>query len=168
MSVRTIDIAGLYASEHGRLRRLVNRFVRNRTTADDLVQQVFVKLLTVADGGRLDNCPAYLTRAAQHLALNYVRDQRRRGEVALPDTELHAIPDDVASPEDIMAHRTELYRVLTAVAALPPRRREAFVLNKFEGMSYDEIAARQGVSRNTVISHIVLALADIDRFIGPR
>jgi RNA polymerase sigma factor (sigma-70 family) len=49
------------------------------------------------------------------------------------------------------------------VAALPPRRREAFVLNKFEGMSYDEIAARQGVSRNTVISHIVIALADLDR-----
>lgn len=168
MSVTAIDIAGLYTSEQGRLRRLVNRLVCNKAAAEDLVQQSFVKLIAAAECGNLENCPAYLTCAARNLALNHIRDLQRRGETNLPDAELLAIPDARPSPEESAIFRCELRRMLKAVAALPPRRREAFVLNKFEGMSYDEIAERQGVSRNTVISHIVIALADIDRQIGRK
>jgi RNA polymerase sigma factor (sigma-70 family) len=163
MSVKAIDIAGLYTSEQGRLKRLVRRLVGNRATAEDLVQQAFVKLIASVECGELENCPAYLTCTARNLALNHVRDQGRRNEIALSDGKLQALPDSSPSPEAAAIYRCELRRVLKAVAALPPRRREAFVLNKFEGMSYDEIAARQGVSRNTVISHIVIALADLDR-----
>ena len=50
-----------------------------------------------------------------------------------------------------------------AIASLPARRREAFVLNRIEGLSYDEIAERMKISRNTVISTIVNAMADLDR-----
>lgn len=163
MSASAIDISGLYTSEHGRLRRLVNRLVRNRATAEDLVQQSFLKLIAAAECGNLENCPAYLTCAARNLALNHLRDLNRRGETALPDDESGALPDARPSPEETAMFRCELRRLLQAVAALPRRRREAFVLNKFQGLSYDEIAARQKVSRNTVISHIVIALADLDR-----
>ncbi|MBN9081458.1 MAG: RNA polymerase subunit sigma-70 [Rhizobiales bacterium 62-17] len=166
MSVRAIDIAYLYASERGRLRQLVRRFVDNRATADDLVQQAFEKLLRVADARSIDNCPAYLTCTVRNLALNHLRDQARHAEVVVADIELHGMADASPSPETTAIYRCELRRVLAAVAALPPRRREAFVLNKFEGMSYDEIAARLGISRNTVISHIVIALADLDRQLG--
>lgn len=166
MSVRAIDIAFLYASERGRLRQLVRRFVDNRATADDLVQQAFEKLLRVADAGPIDNCPAYLTCTVRNLALNHLRDQARHAEVVVADIELHGVADASPSPETTAIYRCELRLVLAAVAALPPRRREAFVLNKFEGMSYDEIAARLGISRHTVISHIVIALADLDRQLG--
>jgi len=37
------------------------------------------------------------------------------------------------------------------------------VLNRIEGLSYDEVASRMGISRNTVISQIVSALAELDR-----
>lgn len=166
MSVHAIDIADLYTSEQGRLRHLVRRLVGNRAAADDLVQQAFEKLLRVADGGNIENCPAYLSSTVKNLALNHLRDQARRSEVFVSETELNALADASPSPETTAIYRCELRRVLSAVAALPPRRREAFVLNKFEGMSYDEIAARQGISRNTVISHIVIALADLDRQLG--
>jgi RNA polymerase sigma-70 factor (ECF subfamily) len=46
---------------------------------------------------------------------------------------------------------------------LPPRRREAFVLNRIEGLTYDEVAERMGISRNTVITQIVAALAELDK-----
>lgn len=167
MSFRAINIAHLYTSEQGRLRQLVNRLVGNRATADDLVQQAFEKLLRVAERGNIENCPAYLSCTVRNLALNHLRDLARRSEV-VADTELDAMADASPSPETTAIYRCELRRVLSAVAALPPRRREAFVLNKFEGLSYDEIAVRQGVSRNTVISHIVIALADLDRQLDPN
>jgi RNA polymerase sigma factor (sigma-70 family) len=163
MGVRTIDLASLYASEQGRLKKLVRRLVGSKATAEDLVHQAFLKLMANVDCGDLVNCPAYLTCTARNLALNHLRDRSRRAEVGLPEGEFHALADSRPSPEMTAIFRCELRRVLKAVAALPPRRREAFVLNKFEGLSYDEIAARQGVSRNTVISQIVGALADLDR-----
>ncbi|KAA5602869.1 RNA polymerase sigma factor [Blastochloris sulfoviridis] len=163
MVARTIDLARVYASEQGRLKKLVRRLVGSRATAEDLVHQAFLKLLVGPDCGDLANCPAYLTCAARNLALNHLRDTARRSEIGLPDEDLKAIADPGPSPETAAVVRCELRRVLKAVAALPPRRREAFVLNKFEGLSYDEIAARQGVSRNTVISQIVAALTDLHR-----
>jgi len=163
MSVQTIDWAGLYASEHGRLKKLVRRLVGNKATAEDLVHQAFLKLIATAECGDLANCPAYLTCTARNLALNHLRNTSRRAEIDLPEAEFNAIADSRPSPEMTAILRCELRRVLQAVAGLPPRRREAFVLNKFEGLSYDQIAARQGVSRNTVITQIVAALADLDR-----
>jgi RNA polymerase sigma factor (sigma-70 family) len=161
MSARTIDLAGLYASEQGRLKRLVKRLVGSKATAEDVVHQAFVNLMARPECGDLVNCPAYLTCTARNLALNHLRDTSRRSEVDLAAEALDAVADPRPSPEVTTMFRCELRRVLRAVAALPPRRREAFILNKFEGMSYDQIAARQGVSRNTVISQIVGALADL-------
>lgn len=163
MSAQTFDFVSLYVSEQERLKRLVKRLVRSRATTEDVVQQVFLKLLANAECGTPVNCPAYLACAARNLALNHLRDAARRSEVDLPDDELRAIVDPGPSPEMTAVFRCELRRVLQAIAALPPRRREAFVLNKFEGLSYDEIAARQGVSRNTVISQVVAALTDLHR-----
>ena len=169
MSVRVIDLAGLYASEQGRLKQLVRRLIGIRGTAEDLVQQAFLKLAAQAtDGAMIENCPAYLTGMARNLALNHLRDVARKAEVALPDDDVHAIADARPTPEMTAIYRCELRRVLQAVAALPPRRREAFVLNKFDGMTYDEIAARQGVSRNTVITQIVAALADLARHLEQK
>lgn len=161
MRTRTIDWASLYATEQGRLTRLVKRIVGSRATADDLVQQAFLKLMAGTDCTEVANCPAYLACTARNLALNHLRNTARRAEVDLADA--HAIADPCPSPEMAAIVRCELRRVLKAVAALPPRRRDAFILSKFEGLSYDEIAARQGVSRNTVITQIVSALADLDR-----
>lgn len=168
MDTHAIDLSLLYASEEGRLRRLVGRLVGSRAAADDVVHQAFVRLIAKLDAGVPDNYPAYLTVTARNLALNHLRDTARRREVALPEDEFQSLVDPAPSPEAAAVHRSELRRVLAAVAALPARRREAFVLNKFEGLSYDEIAARQGISRNTVISSIVAALADLDRRLGPR
>jgi RNA polymerase sigma-70 factor (ECF subfamily) len=166
MNARTIDIAGLYIAEQSRLKRLVKRLVRNRTTAEDLVQQAFLKLMVQADHGDLANVPAYLAVTVRNLALNHMRNTALRAEVELADGELYALPDTRPSPEMTVLYRSELRRVLQAVATLPPRRREAFILHKFEGLTYDEIAVRQGVSRNTVITQIVSALADLDRRLG--
>ncbi|TAY96808.1 sigma-70 family RNA polymerase sigma factor [Rhizobium ruizarguesonis] len=90
--------------------------------------------MAAAERGDLVNCPAYLTCAARNLALNHLRGRERGSETTLPGTELHAIPDTRPSSEAAAIFKCELRRLLKAVAALPPRRRDAFVLNKFEGM----------------------------------
>lgn len=161
MTSRTLSITKLYEAEHGRLRSFVRRIVGNTATAEDLVQQAFTNILGKLD----DSAPnsAYITQAVRNLALNHLRDAKRRAEVEISDTDLSNIADLRPTPETIVLYRSELRRLLEAVAALPARRREAFVFNKIEGLSYDQVAERMGISRNTVITLVVSAMAELDR-----
>ncbi|WP_182086233.1 sigma-70 family RNA polymerase sigma factor [Aureimonas sp. ME7] len=162
MTDSAIDWGQLYRSEEGRLRGLVQRLVGNRATAEDLVHQAFLHLLRQADPA-CRSAPAYLTTTVRNLALNHLRDARRRGETSLTDLDLDALTDGKPSPEASAIYRCELRRLLGAVAELPERRRQAFLLSRMEELTYDEIALRMNVSRNTVISHVVAALADLSR-----
>ena len=160
MAASVFDISNLYRTEQGRLRGLVLRLVGNRATAEDLVHQAFVHLLRQTDP-TIASGPAYLTTTVRNLALNHLRDAKRRGETPLSDLDLEQLADGRPSPEASAIFRCELQRILSAIARLPERRREAFVLSRMEELSYDEIARRMGISRNTVISHVVAALADL-------
>lgn len=162
MTSRALEIAILYEKEHGRLRAFVRRIVGNPAAAEDVVQQVFANILGKAEQPVAPNA-AYVTQAVRNLALNHLRDTRRRGDIEQAGLDLELIADTKPSPETIALYRSELRRLLEAVAALPPRRREAFVMNRIEGLSYDEVASRMGISRNTVITQIVAALAELDR-----
>ena len=162
MTARAAELAKLYQADSGRLRSFIRKAVGNPATAEDVVQQAFANLLGKTD----DQAPAnsaYVTRAARNLALNHLRDLRRRGQIETVDDQLERHADSRPSPEMTVLYRNELRRLLRAIAALPRRRREAFVMRKLDGLSYDEIALRMGISRNTVISQIVAAMAELDR-----
>ncbi|WAC27543.1 RNA polymerase sigma factor [Ancylobacter sp. SL191] len=167
MNARTFNMAKLYEAEHGRLRTFVRRLVGNPATADDLVQQAFANLL----GKSTETVPessAYMTQAVRNLALNHLRDARWRAKIEISGVEIEHIADARPSPEMAALYRSELRRLLEAIAQLPARRRQAFVLNRISGLSYDEIAAHMGISRNTVISQVVAAMAELDRRIPVR
>lgn len=161
------DIAALYQAEVLRLRAFVRRMVGNHGAAEDVVQQAFANLLRRGGHGAQANA-GYITEAVRNLALNHLRDARRRADVELSGLELENIADSAPTPEMIVLYRRELQRLLEAIAALPQRRRQAFVLKRIDGLSYDEIAERMGTSRNTVISQVVAAMAQLDALLDPR
>jgi len=161
MTSRLWDLTELYESEQSGLRAFVRRIVGNTTTAEDVVQQAFLNMLSRPD----EAAPgaAYVKRAARNLALNHLRDARRRSDVEIEDDAPERYADSTPSPEMTALYRSELRRLLQAIADLPARRRQAFVLNRIEGLTYDEVAERMGISRNTVITQIVAALAELDK-----
>lgn len=163
MTSRAWDLTELYESEQGSLRAFVRRIVGNSATAEDVVQQAFLNMLTrPGDNGQAPE-RAYVKRTVRNLALNHLRDTRRRSDIEIQADEPERFADPQPSPEMATLYRSELRCLLQAIALLPQRRREAFVLNRIEGLSYDEVAARMGISRNTVITHIVCALAELDK-----
>lgn len=162
MIARLLDIEKLYEDEHRRLRSLVRRILGNSATAEDVVQQAFANMLARVHTDTVPSA-AYARTAVRNLALNHIRDLRRKAEVEVVASDLEQIADIQPTPETIALYRSELRRLLEAIASIPARRREAFVLNRIEGLSYDEIAERMGISRNTVITSIVNAMADLDR-----
>lgn len=159
-------VTSLYRSERGRLARLIERIVGNAGTADELVQDAFSNLVSTSRQKHIDDPKAYLTRAVRNLALNHLRHLRQGVEVSVDDQVYNAIADHRASPEMELLYRQELRRLLGALAALPPRRREIFILHRFEGLTYGEIASRFSLSRRTVVNHVFNALDDLYLALG--
>lgn len=159
--IKTPQIDKIYIAERGRLRRLVMRVTGNRATAEELVQDAFLRLIAGNTNHDIRSYEAYLTRIARNLALNHMRHLKQGVEVPYENEILEAMGDERPSTEMTLIARQTLENTLKAIMALPPRRREIFILHRFEELTYNQIAARLGISRNTVMVQIVNALADL-------
>jgi RNA polymerase sigma factor (sigma-70 family) len=135
--------------------------VRNRANseADDLVQDACVRALQADVPVRKPM--HYLMRIARNLFIDRRRRARRESALfATPGNPEYA-GSDTLDPERVLAGKQELRLVLVAIGALPPRCREAFVLHRFDGLSYAAVARRMGVSTSMVEKHIVEAMRRI-------
>lgn len=156
------NVQALYLQHSGEIERFLQRRLACRETAADLTQETFARLLRTGTTEQIENVRAYLFRTAANLALDHLR---RRKHMHLPTDsgELQRFADDRPGPERQLLSRQALARLRDAVEALPPRQREIFQLHKFGGLSYQEIALRLGISKNTVMVHMVRALATCRR-----
>jgi RNA polymerase sigma factor (sigma-70 family) len=118
--------------------------------AEDLVQEVFLRLQARADADPVDNVEGYLFKIARNVLISRYRRQRLRGG-SLHETWSEAAdgPDDL-SPERILIGRQEYERLLAAIFDLPPRARAAFLFHRFDNMTYQAIAQRMGIAKRSV------------------
>lgn len=164
MSVSVVELTRVFASERSRLMRLVQRIVRNRAVAEELIQDAYLNVIgRCVAGNGIGQPEHYLARSARNLALNHVRHRRQGVEIELAEEAQGMVADTAPSPERVCLYRGELRYLLSVLAQLTHRRRQVFALHKFEGLSYDEIAGKLGISRNTVMVQMVNALTDLDR-----
>ena len=154
VATSTSVLTGLYAAEHGRLRRLARRITGCREAAEDVVQDAFVKL----SGRRIESSDVGLVvRTAQNLARDAMRAERVRAVYASKVTPDQVAPGVVA-PDEAVAGRQELGALFEALKALPERTRRIFLMNKVDEVTYPEIARRLGVSVSTVEKEMISAL----------
>ena len=146
------ELRGLMAAYGPGLRR----YFRKRAPAhevDDLVQNVFLKMQarSAADVER------YLFRIAATVLVDGHREDPlhlRRHEALHEGIE----PVDGLSPERILIGAEALDRIMAVLRSLPPRTSEAFILHRFEEMTYEAIARRMGISKSGVEKLIMRAL----------
>jgi RNA polymerase sigma factor (sigma-70 family) len=132
--------------------------------ADDLVQEVFLRLHQRAAEGSVENVQRYLFTVANRVLIDRHRHEAaRRGRQHGELTEA-ALPVEEASPERILIGKQEFQRMVGALHKLPPRARQAFIFHRFEEMSYPAIARRMGISVVAVrklIGRAVERIADV-------
>jgi RNA polymerase sigma-70 factor (ECF subfamily) len=140
--------------EHGnRVYRLAYRLTGNAHDAEDLTQDVFVRVFRSLADYTPGTFEGWLHRITTNLFLDRVRRQQKIRFDALPeDTERLAGRE--ASPEAVYAEAHLDADVEAALAALPPDFRAAVVLCDIEQLSYEEIAQTLGVKLGTVRSRI--------------
>lgn len=156
-----------YQQHRAALHRFLMRRLRHRETAQDVAQEVYLRLLRVEDREVIRDPLAFLYRLAMNLI--YELRLRRRRDPILFDSEttqdlselLPAGPAaDLSEP---LCAEAELTRVLTSLA---PTVRAVFVLRKRDGMSDREIAAELGLSVHTVKKYLTQAVAQCRQVIA--
>ena len=140
----------IFLEHQGRVFRAAFRITGNAQDAEDVLQNVFLRLARQGEEGLdVGTLPSYLYRAALNSALDLLRGRRDRASVPLEEAE--SAPGGALQAPDQAQEAGEIrVRLRQALAALPPRAAEMFVLRYFEGQANRDIARMLDVSRVSV------------------
>jgi len=173
MSEQDRRISEIIAAEGSRLRHFIRKRVPNEADVDDLVQDVFFEVI---EASRLmepvQRWGAWMYQVARNRIIDLFRKRRREGldsgAASMPEEEKSFQLEDVlpalhAGPAEAYARSVLLEELEEALAELPEEQREVFVAHEIEGYSFKEIAARTGVTVNTLLSRKHYAVVHLRR-----
>lgn len=152
------QIASLFHQYREELTRRLVGMVKSHETAADLVQDTYVRLLRLGDAHVVEQPRALLHRIAANLAIDHLRKEKNGVQAFDGMDAAMVVPSQVPSPERELLAKQRLRLCLQAIEQLPPRSREAFVLCRVYGYSYQEIAVRMGISESGVEKLLMRAL----------
>lgn len=141
------------------------QFLGSMDEASDVAQEVFVRTwehrYRWKSGG---SATAFLYTIARNLSLLQLRRRRVRRR---SEPELHDRAGGVRTPIEEAFSREFETALHEALAALPDRRREAFVLVRVDGLSLRAAAEQMGVTKRTVANHVNMARSDLSQVLQP-
>jgi RNA polymerase sigma factor (sigma-70 family) len=163
---RNMLFSRLFSESNQALRRYVRRLIESRETAEDIVQEAFLRTYEHAD--RVKTPRAFLFSAARNLAADARRHNRAQKTNSLGDFDaLYVVSPGESLEDGVLAdERSRLLK--EAVERLSPQCRAAFALRVFHACSYKEIAQRLGLSPKTVENHIARALRETNDYLRRR
>ena len=144
------------------------RLVRDRAIAEELAQEVFLRVYRAHNYEPSANFRSWLIRISTNLARNWMRDHRADAVVlSLDDPPPHARWATPRSPlpniEERLVAECRLLEVRKAIDALPERHRAAILMHKYLDMDYWEIARAQNCSVSAVKSMLFRAYENLRR-----
>jgi RNA polymerase sigma factor (sigma-70 family) len=149
-----------------RYRGALNRFFENRAPqlkndAEDLTQEVLIRIARRGEGEPIERINGYVFQTASSVLTDRARRRAVRGgdQHVGYDEDQHAIED--FSPERVLLAREQVAMVRTVLERLPERVRAAFVLHRFDELGYAEIAKRLGVSVSSIEKYISQAMREL-------
>ena len=166
----TAAFEALYARYRARVARHLVRIVRDRAAADDLAQDVFLRVWTHAERWEGRGAPAaWLLRIATNVALNHLRSVRRRRQRPLKIATVSADPEDdslvpawmidtaALGPDAVLEQAEQYERLWRLVDHLSEEKREVLRLIHEEEMDIAGAADELGISEGTVKSRLHFA-----------
>jgi RNA polymerase sigma-70 factor (ECF subfamily) len=169
-----ISIAGVDARFRRPLMSYFVRRVRNHAEAEDLTQQVFVRLLGAGGDARIEHAESYIFT----IAANLLRDRGRKGmrqsealQISLDRDLISEVAREAVedrSPERVLVGRESLADVLRSLDELGEKTRDIFILFRLENMKQREIADLLGMGQSTVEKHVMKATLHLARRYGPK
>jgi len=148
-------------------------FVKDHSLAEDIFQEVFIKIIDTLRKGKYNHEGKFLQwalRISYNMCVDYFRRTRRRPKVSPTDTfdifDVLQTPDLNAEQHIIKSQTHQKIRNL--VDMLPPEQREVVILRHYADMSFKEIAQLTRVSINTALGRMRYALINIRKMVEEK
>lgn len=163
---RARDLADQSEALRRSLTRYFERRVHDRSEVEDLVQEVFVRVVQRGGGQQIDHLSGYLFQTARSVLSDRQRRRAaRRADEHIPfEADKHGGEDMDAARQ--LEAKAELRVAAAAVLTLPERTRTVFLLKRLEGFRHREIAERLGISVSAVEKHMLRAIAHLASTLG--
>jgi len=158
MTEQKPGIADIIARERTRLHGFIRRRVPNPGDAEDILQDVFYEFVRACNLPEpIEQAGAWLVRVARNRIID--RGRKKREELLHDDSSDgdddyyldHALPADDGGPESAYARATLLAAISKALDELPANERDVFIAHELDGLSFQELAARDGIKVNTLL-----------------
>ncbi len=160
---RQAHLESFYAKYRKVVRQYFLKRVHNHAEADDLTQDLLLRVTQRMQREDIDNPEAFLFTAAANL----LRDRGRHQQIVdryLAEAPAHAENFEALSPERVVVSKQSLEQLLRALKELDPRARDVFILHRLEGMKYADIARLFGLSVSSIEKDIMKALVHIAKY----
>lgn len=141
-------------------------WLKNAQMAEELTQDVFMRLWDKRDKlTQVKNFGGYFYITTRNIAMTVLEKRLVQEEATDTDT-LNSLLSHYLPTTPHLLEIKELSKMLDqAIGALPPRRKEVFLLSRMEGMTYEAIAVKLQISRSAVRQHIVEALVFLRHYL---
>ena len=158
------DFSQFFDTYKGQVYGYVLTIIKDKTLAEEITQDIFMKLWTVRDIlHTIRNIDNYIFILARNRSLNHLR-KVKSDHKALEELRYHIVQSHNPVEEHLL-QRDYQDVVQKAVGALSAQRRLVYQLSREEGLSMNEIADRLLLSPNTVKNHLIAALKHIRHYL---
>jgi len=144
----------------------IHLIVKDRYTAEDLVQETLIKAINTLNAGRYNDegkFQPWIMRIAHNLAIDHFRKAKRFPTIVMEDGSnvFNSLEFSEAPYETIQAQKDTKAKLHTFIQELPESQREVLVMRHFMEMSFQDIAEGTGVSINTALGRMRYALINL-------
>lgn len=156
------DFLEIYRAFYGKVFTFVLSLVRSKANAQDITQNIFMKLWKNRKNlEHIKSMDDYLFILSKNACMDYFRKASRKKEISTDVFDEFLLSRIVSSPEKQIDALSDIEELRHVIDSLPSKRRDIFIMSRFDGLSNDEIASILGVSKKTVENQISLATKKI-------
>jgi len=149
----------LFERHHKYLYNFFLRSLGDRVTSEDLVQEVFLRILNYRHTYRPDGeFLPWLFAIARNARIDHYRNQDK---IVVYSEAVSKHATDASDPESDASHQGDVAILQQALAQLTPEKREALILSRFQDLRYQDIGKILGCSVNAVKVRVFRALQDL-------
>jgi RNA polymerase sigma-70 factor (ECF subfamily) len=135
---------------------------------DDLLQDTYVRILRARELGEASLTRAYLFVTARNAALDQLRRKQPISLERIAEFDPDAVVEERPDAAEVVSRVQELEILAEAVASLPERCREIFILRRYHGLSHKQIAQKLALAENTVNAQLVTGMLRCREYLRAR
>ena len=158
-------VSAAFLENHAFLKQFLARFFSNRQDIEDVAQEAFLRAFVAEQQKEIEQPRAYLFRIAKNLALTKLTKKSNKITDYLEECGGSVVIECGAAADSEVEAQESLGLYCEAVAALPEKCRQAFLLRKVHGLAHKEIAERMSLSVSSVEKYLFRGVLECRTFV---